>query len=178
MKDNKTISCFSFIITLLLLLITTINALLPDETRFNECEGGPYPNTISNFQINPEPLVIGQSASYTFNGTRNVEILEGSIIEFLLIDEKNEIIFKKIEYICSIVNEKCPLPIGNYEFTYGLNLNILEESENVDMPPKTFLLYFTIKDPKEIILSCIQGPVELSYVFTASLNGNKKRYFH
>ncbi|CAI2171214.1 5029_t:CDS:2 [Funneliformis geosporum] len=174
----KDISCFSFTITLLLLIIT-INALLPDETKFTECEGGPYPNTISNFQINPDPLVIGQSASYTFNGTRNVEILEGSRIDFLLIDENNEIIFKNMEYICSIVNEKCPLPIGNYEFTYGLNLNILEESsENVDMPPKTFLLYFTIKDPKEIILSCIQGPVELSYVYTASFNGNKKRYFH
>jgi len=133
----------TFVISLLL-LINIINSLLPDETKSTECEGGPYPNTISNFLLTPDPLVIGQSASYTFNGTRNVEILEGSIIDFLLFDENNEIVFKKMENLCSI--EKCPLPIGNYEFTYGLYLNLLDEhehSENDDEPPKTFLLYLT-----------------------------------
>jgi hypothetical protein len=135
-----------FLILFILLSITTVSSLLSetDQTKFTECEGGPYPNTITNILISPNPLVIGQSASYTFNGTRNVEILEGSTIEILIIDENYETILEKKDDFCSIVgttNEKCPLPIGDYEFTYGLYINSNKESspENLDKPPKTFL---------------------------------------
>ncbi|PKC13054.1 hypothetical protein RhiirA5_496445 [Rhizophagus irregularis] len=170
---------FYILCILLSLSITTVSPLLSDETdqtKFTECEGGPYPNTITNILISPNPLVIGQSASYTFNGTRNVEILKGSTIGFLIIDENYETILETKDDFCSIIettNEKCPLPIGDYEFTYGLNIYSNKESspENLDKPPKTCLYQLIIRDPKDIILSCIQGPVDLSYVFTASNNG-------
>ncbi|GBB97987.1 hypothetical protein RclHR1_03110019 [Rhizophagus clarus] len=166
-------------ILFVLLSITSVSPLLFDETnqtKFTECEGGPYPNTITNILISPNPLVIGQSASYTFNGTRNVEILKGSTIEFLIIDENYETMLKKKDDFCSIVettDKKCPLPIGDYEFTYGLNINSNKEpsSEDLDKPPKTFLFQLIIRDPEENFLSCIQGPVDLSYVFIASNNG-------
>ncbi|RIA89813.1 hypothetical protein C1645_824278 [Glomus cerebriforme] len=169
-----------FIVAFILLSILTIaNPSLfdePEQTKFTDCEGGPYPNTITNFLLSPSPLVMGQSASYTFNGTRNVEILKGTTIEFLLINENDVVILQNKDDFCLIVetiNEKCPLSIGDYEFTYGLNINSPEESssENVDKPPKTFLFRLIIKDPKGNFLSCIQGPVDVSNVFVASNNG-------
>ena len=83
---------------------------------FEECEGD-YPDTITLFSFCPDPVVIGQPATFHIAGDAPVPIKEGSLLK-LTGYLHNKQAFSEVHDFCKDFvdqNSKCPLK-GHFDF--------------------------------------------------------------
>ncbi|CAG8825945.1 15790_t:CDS:1, partial [Racocetra persica] len=116
---------FALIILLNLITFTTsfpyssFQRDLPSE--FTQCTGT-FPNKVTSFSFNPNPIITGQNVTYTISVESTVTVQQEATLNITIYQQK-QVKFNAVTDFCKGMIEasgyKCPLEPRNYTFVFS-----------------------------------------------------------
>jgi hypothetical protein len=86
---------------------------------FKQCKGNDFPNEITTYTYNPNPMIIGQEITVRIAGKATVTIENGALYKIMGYYENKQLFHDEISFCENIVELsgfKCPVK-DNFEFT-------------------------------------------------------------